>query len=236
MRNIFGNYIEGNTAIHKMNPAVKLLLFVAAVLVVAIFKGVYGFLISLGTMAISLKVSKVPISCIFSSLKGLTLLLIVVFSMNCLFFYPEKAILQFFFLTPSVEGAARGLKISWNIIVAVVMASVVTATTTPLEMTKGIEKLVSPLKIIGVPAKDVATILGISLQFVPIFMDEADRIKKAQMARGASFDGGSLLERAKAVLPLVVPVFVAAFRRADELSTAMEARCYISEKRRKKYE
>lgn len=236
MRSIFGNYIEGNTVIHKMNPAVKLLIFIAAVIVVAFFKGVYGFIVSLAIITVSIKLSKIHLSCIFSSLKGLTLLLVVVFSMNCLFFYPEKAFFKFLFLTPSVEGAVRGLKITWNIAFAVIMASVVTATTTPTEMTKGIEKLISPLRIIGVPAKDVATILGISLQFVPIFMEEADRIKKAQMARGASFDGGSLLERAKAVLPLVVPVFVAAFRRADELSTAMEARCYISEKRRKKYE
>lgn len=236
MRSIFGNYIEGNTVIHKMNPAVKLLIFIAAVIVVAFFKGVYGFIVSLAIITVSIKLSKIHLSCVFGSLKGLTLLLVVVFSMNCLFFYPEKAFFKLLFLTPSVEGAVRGLKITWNIAFAVIMASVVTATTTPTEMTKGIEKLISPLRIIGVPAKDVATILGISLQFVPIFMEEADRIKKAQMARGASFDGGSLLERAKAVLPLVVPVFVAAFRRADELSTAMEARCYISEKRRKKYE
>lgn len=236
MRSIFGNYIEGNTVIHKMNPAVKLLIFIAAVIVVAFFKGVYGFIVSLAIITVSIKLSKIHLSCVFSSLKDLTLLLVVVFSMNCLFFYPEKAFFKLLFLTPSVEGAVRGLKITWNIAFAVIMASVVTATTTPTEMTKGIEKLISPLRIIGVPAKDVATILGISLQFVPIFMEEADRIKKAQMARGASFDGGSLLERAKAVLPLVVPVFVAAFRRADELSTAMEARCYISEKRRKKYE
>lgn len=236
MRSIFGNYIEGNTVIHKMNPAVKLLIFIVAVIVVAFFKGVYGFIVSLAIITVSIKLSKIHLSCVFSSLKGLTLLLVVVFSMNCLFFYPEKAFFKLLFLTPSVEGAVRGLKITWNIAFAVIMASVVTATTTPTEMTKGIEKLISPLRIIGVPAKDVATILGISLQFVPIFMEEADRIKKAQMARGASFDGGSLLERAKAVLPLVVPVFVAAFRRADELSTAMEARCYISEKRRKKYE
>lgn len=236
MRNLFGNYVEGNTAIHKMNPSAKLLLFVAVVFVVAFLGGIPGVVISMAAVTAAVTVSKINLKLVFSGLKGLSILLAVVFAMNFLFFYPEKAMVEFLIFTPSVEGALRGLKICYNIVVAVILASVVTSTTTPIEMTKGLERLISPLRIIGVPAKDVATILGISLQFVPIFIEEADRIKKAQMARGASFDGGSLLERARAVLPLVVPVFVAAFRRADELSTAMEARCYMSEKRRKRYE
>lgn len=221
-----GQYIPGDSIIHRADPRTKIVLSVVFMAVIFLVISFWAFVgITLFTI-LAVIISGVPLK---YTLKGLKpLLFIIIFSavLNMLAtkgtpiadFVPLKYI--------TIEGLVLSLKLTVRLALIIISGSLLTFTTTPILLTDGIEKLLNPLKVIGVPAHELAMMMSIALRFIPTLLEETDKIMKAQAARGADFDTGNLVQRAKSFVPVLVPLFVSAFRRADELATAMESRCY----------
>lgn len=231
----FGQYFPSGSAIHKMNSAVKILLVIAYIVAVFMVKSYHflGFLACLVYVILVTAISKVPFFKVIKSLKAI------------IFFVVFSAVLQLFFNksgTPLWDGGFitdEGLKaagfITVKVCLVVLGASILTLTTSPIELADGIELLLYPLKLVRFPVHEFALIMSIALRFIPTLMDETDRIIKAQKARGADFDSGNLFKRAKALIPVLIPLLISSFRSADELADAMDARCYAGSKNRTKY-
>ena len=231
----FGQYYPANSVIHNLNPAVKILLTIAYIVAVFMVKQFFflGFALCLLAVIIVTLLSKIPFLRVLKSLKAV------------IFFVLLSAILQLLFNktgTPLWKGGFItdvGLKtagfIVARIILMVIGATLLTLTTSPVDLADGIETLLFPLKIIKFPAHEFALIMSIALRFIPTLMDETDRIIKAQKARGADFETGNVFKRAKALIPVLIPLLISSFRRADELADAMDARCYAGSKKRSKY-
>ena len=169
--------------------------------------------------------SKVPVKFMLKGLKPLFLIFLITLCFN-LFLVPGRVIWEFGFLKLTYEGIRQAVKIGIRLIYLVIGSSVMTLTTTPNQLTDGLEKILKPLNKIKVPVHEIAMMMSIALRFIPILMEETDKIMKAQIARGADFESGNLIQKAKNLIPLLVPLFISAFRRADDLAMAMEARCY----------
>ncbi len=236
MRDVtFGQYFPSGSFVHKMNAAVKILLVIAYIVAVFMVKQYhfFGFALCFAFVLLVTIVAKVPFLKVLKSLKAI------------IFFVLFSAVLQLFFNksgTPLWEGGFItdvGLKsagfIAVKVSLVVLGASVLTLTTSPIELADGIEVLLFPLKLVRFPVHEFALIMSIALRFIPTLMDETDRIIKAQKARGADFDSGNLFKRAKALIPVLIPLLVSSFRSADELADAMDARCYSGSKNRTKY-
>lgn len=221
-----GMYQPGNSVIHRLDARVKLasLLIIAAAVVSTGSLIGYGILILFAGLVICL--SEVSWPTAFSSVRRLTVFFVTIFLMNFLFYGPENPWIRIWIFQPSHEGMMQGVNVVVRVILVLIFSNILTVTTPPLEMTRAMESLLSPLRWIKLPVGQIAMILSVAIQFIPTLFEETDMIRKAQMARGARFDSPRFLDKAKAVLPLVVPIFLAAFKRADELSLAMEARGY----------
>lgn len=228
-----GQYIPGDSCLHKMESFPKLLGFFALLAAIILSDSPFNYLLITGVMALLVILSKIDVPTIFLPLYRLRAFFIVIFLMNVLFFDPEDPLLQIWIFSISTNGILQGLSIVLRTALAMLSATLLTSVTPVMGLVDAIKILMTPLQWLRIPTDEVALILGISLQFIPTIYEETDRIQKAQAARGASFAGGSLKERAQAIVPLIVPVFLATFRRADELSIAMEARCYPGKKRKK---
>ena len=185
----------------------------------------WGYLLATCFLAGIIALSKVPVKFMLKGLKPLFILLLITVLFN-LFLIPGTVIWQAGFLKITREGITQAVKIGIRLIYLVMGSSVMTLTTTPNQLTDGLERILKPLNRIHVPVHDISMMMSIALRFIPILMEETDKIMKAQMARGADFESGNLLQRAKNLIPLLVPLFISAFRRADDLAMAMEARCY----------
>ena len=221
-----GLYQPGTTVLHKITPWVKLLCFLlllAAVVTTRSFLG-YGLLTLLTACLIA--VSRLRLQDVFSSAWRLRWFFLTVFLMNLCFFSPQAPWVSWWIFTPSMAGLLQGVHVVARVLLLLVMSSLLTATTAPLAMTDAFRVLLAPLRLVRLPVGQIAMILSVAMQFIPTLFEEADAIRKAQTARGAKFDSKKLLDKAAAVLPLAVPIFLAAFKRADELSLAMEARGY----------
>lgn len=221
-----GQYIPGNSFIHKLDPRVKILIsfiFVIDLFIVNNFKG-YVFIVLF--TAASIIISKVPFKYIYKGLKPIVLLILITAVLNILMTDGKTPIFEWEFIKIYPEGLKLAAFMILRLVFLIIGTSLLTLTTTPIELTDGIEKLLNPFKRIGVPAHELAMMMTIALRFIPTLMDETDKIMKAQMARGADFESGNILQRAKSLIPLLVPLFISSFRRADELAMAMEARCY----------
>lgn len=221
-----GQYIPGDSFIHRLDPRVKILIsfiFVIDLFIVNNFKG-YIFIVIFTVAAIL--ISKVPIKYIYKGLKPIFVLILITAVLNILMTEGKTPIFAWKFIKIYPEGLNLAAFMILRLIFLIVGTSLLTLTTTPIELTDGIEKLLNPFKKIGVPAHELAMMMTIALRFIPTLMDETDKIMKAQMARGADFESGNILQRAKSLIPLLVPLFISSFRRADELAMAMEARCY----------
>ncbi|WDV45392.1 energy-coupling factor transporter transmembrane component T [Clostridiaceae bacterium M8S5] len=220
-----GQYFPGETVIHKLDPRVKIAItFIFLIAIFLINKFIpYIFVVAFLGSAIAL--SKVPPKFIFKGLKPLFVIIIITFLLN-VFMTKGEVIFKIWFLSVTKEGLIQATFMALRLIFLVVGTSLLTLTTSPISLTDGIEKLLNPLKKIGVPAHELAMMMTIALRFIPTLLEETDKIMKAQMARGADFESGNFLSRAKSLVPLLVPLFISAFRRADELAMAMEARCY----------
>ena len=221
-----GQYIPGDTCIHRMDPRTKLLAMVLFILLIFLVNRIELFILPAILLLLMFVLAKVPFTYLGSSLKPMRMLLIFMFLIN-LFFTPGTDVLfSWKFIRITREAVRQAVFISIRLVLLISGTSMLTLTTSPLSLTDGLERILSPLKIFHFPAHELAMMMTIALRFIPTLMEETDRIQKAQMARGADFESGNLFARAKAMIPILVPLFVSAFRRADELAVAMESRCY----------
>ena len=228
-----GQYLPGNSAVHRLDPRTKIILIFAYIVMIFMVKNAVGYLVSgLFLMAVCI-ISKIPMKMIAKSLKPLMFFVIFTAIIN-LFMTNGEIIWSLGFLKITKEGIVLTVKMALRLILLVAGTSLLTYTTSPIVLTDGIESLLSPLSKIGVPAHEIAMMMSIALRFIPTIIDETDKIIKAQSARGSDFESGNLIRRAKALIPILVPLFISAFRRADDLAVAMECRCYHGGKNRTK--
>lgn len=220
-----GQYFPGDTIIHRLDPRIKIIiisLFIASLFFINNF---IPYIFILGFIFMVVKISKVPLKFILKGIKPLLFIILITFTINVLMTKGE-VLFEIGPLTVTKEGIYLAVFMALRLIFLITGTSLLTLTTSPIALTDGIEKLLSPFKKIGLPAHELAMMMTIALRFIPTLLEETDKIMKAQMARGADFESGNILSRAKNLVPLLVPLFINAFRRADELATAMEARCY----------
>ena len=220
-----GQYYPGSSWIHKLDPRVKLMatiLYIVALFVVADF---IGFVIAFAALTAVIVVSRVPLRFILRGLKPVFLILGFTFIIN-MFMIKGEVLVSFWVLEITREGLRTAVFMAVRLILLIIGSSMLTLTTKPISLTDGIEALLSPFRRLGLPAHELAMMMTIALRFIPTLLEETDKIMKAQQARGADFETGNLMRRARALLPILVPLFISAFRIAQELAMAMEARCY----------
>ena len=220
-----GQYFPGDTLAHRLDPRTKLL--VTVLYVVALFTAksfiAYGLLIL--TLVIAVRISHVGAKALFKGLKPVLFIIAFTALLN-LFYTPGTEIFHWWIFRMTIEGVRAAITMMLRITLLIMGTFLLTYTTSPIRLTDGLESLLGPLKAIKLPVHELAMMMSIALRFIPTLIEETDKIMSAQRARGADFESGNLLQRAKALIPLLVPLFVSAFRRADELATAMECRCY----------
>lgn len=220
-----GQYYPADSVIHKLDPRVKLFGTLIYIISLFVFKGLPAFILAAIFLVVLIKLSKVPFSYMVKGLKTIVLIMLFAAVFN-LFLTPGTKLVSFWIFTITYEGLKNAIVMMVRLIFLIIGTSLMTLTTTPNELTDGLEKALSPLKYIKVPVHEIAMMMSIALRFIPILIEETDKIMKAQMARGADFEHGNLIQKAKNMVPLLVPLFVSAFRRANDLAMAMEARCY----------
>lgn len=221
-----GQYFPGNSFVHKLDPRTKILatlIYIGAIFLAASPVS-YGVLTAFAALIIG--VSRLPVFTVLKSLKPVLIIVLVTMLIHLFTFPGEQIVFTWKFLRITAEGLEMGVKMAARIVLLLLFSSVLTFTTSPIVLTDGIEKLLRPFKAVGVPAHELAMMMTIALRFIPSLLEETDRIMKAQTARGADFEGGGVFQRVRNMLPILVPLFISAFRRADELAVAMEARCY----------
>ena len=220
-----GQYFPGNSILHRLDPRTKILL--TAMYIVALFlaKQLVGYGIMMVVLASAIAVSKVKLKTIFRGLKPIMMIIVITAFLN-LFWTPGQTIWKWGFLNLTVEGIWSAIFMVLRISMLILCTFLLTYTTSPILLTDGLENLMCPLKKIHVPVHELSMMMSIALRFIPTLIEETDKIMSAQKARGADFDTGGLMDKAKALIPLLVPLFISAFRRADELAVAMECRCY----------
>ena len=221
-----GQFFPGNSFLHKMDPRMKLILTLALIAVVFVSQGFLGFALILAFILAAALSSGIRLKFLVRGLKPILFIVVFTFILNVFFQSGGRVLFQWNFLKVTDQGLRMAFFLAARLILLVVCSQLLTLTTSPIALTDGMEALFRPLKKIGFPAHEIAMMMSIALRFIPTLMDEANKIMKAQMARGADFESGNLLQRARAMVPLLVPLFVGAFRRAEELALAMEARCY----------
>ena len=221
-----GQYYPADSVVHRMDPRVKILLLIAVIVAIFLAGNLLAFVPIIAFLVIVTKLSKVPVKMMVKGLKPLRLILILTFVLNLFFLQGETVLLDLGFAQIKKEALILAVHYSLRLVLLVLFSSILTLTTPPITLTDGLERLLSPLRVIHFPAHEMAMMMSIALRFIPTLMEEADKIMKAQTARGADFESGNLIARAKAMVPLLVPLFVSAFRRAGDLAMAMEARCY----------
>ncbi|WP_455256911.1 energy-coupling factor transporter transmembrane component T family protein [Peptoniphilus asaccharolyticus] len=229
-----GQYYPVESPVHRLDPRIKIIsmiVFIVSLFFVDKFTAYIPVVIFLFMV---IKTSKVPFKLILKGVKPLRWILLITFIIN-LIFIPGKIIFTIGVITITEEGLKLAIMMAIRLLLLVMGTSMLTLATSPIEMTDGIENLLNPFRKIGVPAHEIAMMMTIALRFIPTLVEETDKIMKAQMARGADFESGNMMNRARNLVPLLVPLFINSFRRADELATAMEARCYRGGKGRTKY-
>ena len=221
-----GQYFPGKSPIHLLDPRTKLIMLV--VYIVALFMASnwisYGLMFLFLSMVIG--ISRIPVKSILRGMKPLMMILIFTGVLNLFFTEGETVLVSFWVITITKEGLIRAIFMVARILMLISGTFLLTYTTSPISLTDGLEALMNPLKVIKVPVHELSMMMCIALRFIPTLIEETDKIMSAQKARGADFETGSILQRAKALVPILVPLFISAFRRADELATAMECRCY----------
>ena len=236
MRDVsFGQYYPGKSFLHKLDPRMKILfltLFIVSVFLCDTFYALGGCALIFLCAAIF---SGVPFTKLLRSVKAVLFLLVFMTVLNLFFYQSEDPLWSWKFLSISEASIFYAIFLAARLFLLVLGSSLLTLTTTPVSLADGIESLLSPLKWIRFPVHELALIMSIALRFIPILTDETARIMNAQKARGADFESGGLLKRAKAIVPILIPLLISAFRRADELGDAMDARCYSGSKVRTKY-
>lgn len=220
-----GQYYPGNSWIHRLDPRVKIMATILYVVALFVVDDFIGFVIAFIGLAGVIAVSKVPVRFILRGLKPVFLILSFTFLIN-LFMIKGEVLVSFWVLEITREGLRTAVFMAVRLVLLIIGSSLLTLTTKPISLTDGIEALLSPFKKFGLPAHELAMMMTIALRFIPTLLEETDKIMKAQQARGADFESGNIMRRAKALIPILVPLFISAFRIAQDLAMAMEARCY----------
>ena len=220
-----GRYLPGNSFLHRMDPRVKMVLLFFFLLLIFFVENAAGFLALSVAVALLMVFSEVPLGMQLRSIRPILWIVLFTFGVH-LFMTPGTEVFRIGPLGVTWEGIARGSYISMRLVLLILLSTLLTLTTSPLRLTDGLEALLSPLRRFRVPVHELSMMMTIALRFVPTLLEELDRIMKAQKARGADFERGNIMQRLRAVVPVLVPLFLSAFRRADELALAMEARCY----------
>ena len=221
-----GQYFPGNSVIHRMDPRMKLILTIVYIVGVFMVGNLLGYAIALLFLYLIVRLAGIKFSYLAKGVKPLRFIIIFTFLLNLFFVQGETPLLSLGFYTLTVEAVENATFFALRLVFLVMGTSVLTLTTSPVQLTDGLERLMKPLGKVHFPSHELAMMMTIALRFIPTLLEETDKIKKAQMARGADFESGNLIDRAKAMIPLLVPLFVSAFKRANDLAMAMEARCY----------
>ena len=220
-----GQYIPADTPIHKLDARTKILATMGFITVIFLVNKIAAYTLVFLFLMLVVALGRISLKHLIKSLKPVVLIIVFTAVINMLM-TPGDILYQFYFIKITSQGINMALFMSIRLVLLIAGASIMTLTTSPIALTDGLEKLLSPGKKIGLPAHELAMMMTIALRFIPTLLEETDKIMKAQMARGADFESGNVMARARSLVPLLVPLFVGAFRRADELATAMEARCY----------
>ena len=221
-----GQYYPAKSIVHRLDPRVKLVSTLFYLISLFLFKSISGYLIATIFLAAVIRVSRVPFSFIVRGLKPVIMLLMITVLFNLFLTRSGDVLFHAWIFTIMEGGLVTAVYMAVRLVYLIIGSSLMTFTTTPNELTDGIEALLYPLNKVHVPVHEVAMMMSIALRFIPILLEETDKIMKAQIARGADFESGNMIQRAKSMIPILVPLFVSAFRRANDLAMAMEARCY----------
>ena len=221
-----GQFFPGNSPVHKMDPRAKLVMLV--VYIVALFVAVswISYAVMLAFLAMVIAISKIPVKNLLRGMKPMVMILAFTAILTIFFTEGETVLVEFWVIKITLEGLIRAFFMMLRILMLITGTFLLTYTTSPIALTDGLESLLNPLKVIKVPVHELSMMMCIALRFIPTLIEETDKIMSAQKARGADFETGSLMQRVRALVPILVPLFISAFRRADELATAMECRCY----------
>ena len=220
-----GQYYPADSVIHRLDPRTKLVGTMAFLISLFLFPGFSGYVIATFVLAAVIKMSKVPFSFMVKGMRPILFILLITLCFH-VFLTPGEVLVQWWIFKVTKEGLIQAGRMALRLTYLVIGSSIMTLTTTPNQLTDGMERLLGPLKVIKVPVHEIAMMMSIALRFIPILMEETEKIMKAQIARGADFESGNLIQKVKSMIPLLVPLFVSAFRRANDLAMAMEARCY----------
>jgi energy-coupling factor transport system permease protein len=220
-----GQYYPGESWVHKLDPRTKIIGTFVYLIALFLVKDFIGFLIAVASISLVITISKVPLSFILKGLKPVFIIILFTFVIN-MFMTKGEVLIGWKFLEITREGLYNAFFMAVRLVLLIIGSSILTLATKPIKLTDGIESLLGPLKKIGVPAHELAMMMTIALRFIPTLLEETDKIMKAQMARGADFESGDIFKRAKSLIPLLIPLFISAFRIAQDLAMAMEARCY----------
>lgn len=221
-----GQFFPGHSFVHRLDPRTKLILVVVYIAALFLAGGWVSYAVTFGFLVLSIAISKIPLKAITRGLKPLLVIMIFTGVLNIFFSEGTHVIVQIFGLKITWEGLERAFFMVTRIMMLVTGTFLMTYTTSPIALTDGLEALLNPLKKLHVPVHELSMMMCIALRFIPTLIQETDKIMSAQKARGADFESGSLMERVRAMIPILVPLFISAFRRADELAVAMECRCY----------
>lgn len=220
-----GQYYPTGSVLHRLDPRVKLFGTLVFLISVFVYRGIVGLAVVTLFLAGVIGVSRVPFRYMIKGLRAILILMLITALFN-LFLTPGEVLVSFWKLKITEEGLISAVRMAIRLTYLILGTSLMTLTTTPNQLTDGLEKSLGPLRRLRVPVHEISMIMSIALRFIPILTEETDKIMKAQMARGASFDDGNIIKKAKSLIPLLVPLFISAFRRANDLAMAMEARCY----------
>ncbi|MCI6022651.1 MAG: energy-coupling factor transporter transmembrane protein EcfT [Oscillospiraceae bacterium] len=221
-----GQYFPGHSPVHRMDPRMKLILTIFYIVILFVVSNPFGFIPAVLFLGFAYGVSKIPIKMIAKSIKPILPIIIFTGVLNLLFIDGENVLFAAGPIHITVQGIYTSLKMALRLVLLIAGTSLMTYTTSPISLTDAIEQLLSPLKKVHFPAHELAMMMSIALRFIPTLVEETDKIMSAQKARGADMESGGLIQRAKALIPIMIPLFISAFRRAEELALAMECRCY----------
>ena len=221
-----GQYFPGNSLLHRLDPRTKILAVVLYIVALFLAKHFFTYAIMFCVLALSIALSHVPLKSLFRGMKPVVFILIFTAVLNLFYTPGEHVLFHFWILTVTMEGVVNAFFMVIRILMLIAGTFLLTYTTSPITLTDGLERLLRPLKKVGFPVHELSMIMSIALRFIPTLIQETDKIISAQKARGADFDTGGLVQKAKALIPILIPLFISSFRRAEELAVAMECRCY----------
>jgi len=221
-----GQFFPGNTIVHRLDPRFKLVLTIFYITALFLARGLLAYVLMFIILATCLALSKIAPKAVFRGLKPVFFIIILTVVLNVFFIGGETILFEWRFIVITREGLMTAAFMAARLMMLIVGTFLLTYTTSPIALTDGLEQMLSPLKKIRLPIHELAMMMSIALRFIPTLIEETDKIISAQKARGADFESGGIMKRARAIIPLIIPLFVSAFRRADELATAMESRCY----------